>query len=209
MRSTGLFGGGEVSQAARERLFDAMLVELAEKGYREAALEGALTRAGIADAEPEFEDKDACLFAAYGYLSERLLGRATERCESEEAWPRRVQHGLEALLDDLAARPEMAKVLTRTFPSIRPATYGLYMAFLEAFAPFLSGGRECSGMTEELPDEVEMLAVGAAEAIVFEEIEAGRAAQLPSLMPSILFSVLVPFIGPDEAAAAMERAKKP
>jgi hypothetical protein len=53
---------------------------------------------------------------------------------------------------------------------------------------------------------VEMLAVGAAEAIIFEEVEAGRAAQLPGLGPAILFSVLVPFLGPERASVEMERA---
>ena len=51
-----------------------------------------------------------------------------------------------------------------------------------------------------------MLAVGAAEAIVFEEIEAGRAARLPALGPAILFSILVPFLGPDGASAEMKTA---
>jgi len=62
------------------------------------------------------------------------------------------------------------------------------------------------GTGVELPREVEMFAVGAAEAIIFEEIEAGRAAQLPVLAPAILFSVLVPFVGPEAASAEMERA---
>ena len=53
-----------------------------------------------------------------------------------------------------------------------------------------------------------MLAVGAAEAIVFEEIEAGRAAQLPALAPAILFSLLVPFLGPEAASAEMQRASE-
>jgi hypothetical protein len=53
-----------------------------------------------------------------------------------------------------------------------------------------------------------MLAVGAAEAIVFEEIEAGRAAQLPALAPAILFSVLVPFLGPEAASAEMQKARQ-
>jgi hypothetical protein len=67
-------------------------------------------------------------------------------------------------------------------------------------------GREYSEADEELPTEVELLAVGAAEAIIFAEVDAGRAQRLPGMMPEILFSVLVPFMGPDRAADEMRNA---
>jgi hypothetical protein len=53
---------------------------------------------------------------------------------------------------------------------------------------------------------VELLAVGAAEAIIFGEVDAGRAGRLPQMLPEILFSVLVPFMGPDRAADEMRTA---
>jgi hypothetical protein len=48
-----------------------------------------------------------------------------------------------------------------------------------------------------------MLSVSAAEAIVIERIQAGMTATLPALGPEILFSVLVPFVGPVAATRAM------
>ena len=63
-------------------------------------------------------------------------------------------------------------------------------------------------MAAELPGEVELLAVGAAEAIVFEQIQAGRTARLGELGPEILFSVLVPFVGTAAASAAMEAERR-
>jgi hypothetical protein len=178
----------------RARLFDAMLEEMAEKGYREVEIEGAVQRAGIIDRDcmVEFDDRDACLFAAYENLGERLIESATERCNSSGEWSERVRCGLVSLLDALAARPELAKVVVRTFPAIRPDAYRRYLSLLEAFAVFFEEGRALSEVGDELPDQVEMLAIGAAS--------------LPSLAPSILFSVLVPFIGPDRASAAMQSA---
>jgi len=105
-----------------------------------------------------------------------------------------------------AGAPAVAALLTRAFPALGPAARARYQEFVESFAPLLAGGRELAGTGAELPREVEMLAVGAAEAIVFEEVEAGRAAQLPGLGPAILFSVLVPFLGPEAASAEMQRA---
>lgn len=141
-------------------------------------------------------------------LAERLASRARERYETAgEEWPERVRAGLDALLVELAAEPRMARMALRSFPSAGVEARARYLDMIEGFVPLLREGRELSGMAAELPGEVEMLAIGAAEAIVIEEIEAGRAAGLPGLGPEILFSVLVPFLGPDAASAEMERAR--
>jgi AcrR family transcriptional regulator len=197
-------------QFERERLLDAMLEEMVQCGPDGVEVEAALGRAGL-DGEQwlaEFVDKDACLFAAYEQLTERLACKTGEGCSLGEDWPQRVRGGLEALLEELAGAPAVAQLLIGAFPAIGPAARARYQEFVESFAPLLAGGRELAGTGAELPREVEMLAVGAAEAIVFEEIEAGRAAQLRALAPAILFSVLVPFLGPEAASAEMQRASE-
>lgn len=192
----------------REALLRAMLDELATKGYGDASVEAAMRDAGVSRAEfvSDFRDKDDCLFAAYDLLADRVVARASERCDSTEAWPERVREGLAALLDQLAAEPGMAQALTRAFPGIRPDTYERYVGLLGRFAPLMTEGRSYSEVDEELPGEVELLAVGAAEAIIFGEVDAGRAEQLPAMLPEILFSVLVPFMGPERAADEMRIA---
>jgi AcrR family transcriptional regulator len=199
-----------MSEEARARLFDAMLLELAENGYAQMTVEGALRRAGVSrgDFDAEFVDADACLFAAFEQFGARLVAKATEACDDDEEWPEGIRRGLEALLGELAAHPQLAHVAVRAFPAIRPAAYARYMALLESFAPFFTPGRSFEGVPEGLPAHVEMLAVGAAEAIVFDEVEAGRVEDLPGMAPAILFSVLVPFLGPERASVAMGDAKR-
>jgi AcrR family transcriptional regulator len=196
--------------AARERLLEAMLSELGEHGYEGLRVGNALSGAGVSrvDFEAEFTDKDACLFAAYEQLTERLTRRTREGCARGGEWPARVRQGLEALLEELATAPTTARVAIRSFPSISPEARARYQDFVAGFAPLLAEGREFSGMGAELPVEVEMLAVGAAEAIIFDEVEAGRAEQLPAQAPAILFSVLVPFLGAEAASAEMQRARE-
>ncbi|HKF82215.1 MAG TPA: hypothetical protein VKB23_04560 [Solirubrobacterales bacterium] len=160
----------------------------------------------VAEFEAEFDGKDECLFAAYDDLTERVVARASADCDGSDPWPDRVRVGLESLLHAVAAYPEMARALTRSFPGIRPAAYERYVALLSRFVPVMREGREYSGVEEELPGEVELLAVGAAEAIIFGEVDAGRAERLPQMMPEILFSILVPFMGPDRAADEMRSA---
>jgi hypothetical protein len=197
-----------MESARREKLYWAMMAELGEKGYRAASVVGPMGIAGIsaAEFEAEFADKDACLFAAYDFLTEQLVAKATSGCASDRDWPERVSAALQALLEEIAAEPEMAKAMTRAFPGIRPATYERYVELVARFVPYMEEGREYSAVEEELPGEVELLAVGAAESIIFSEVDAGRAERLPRMMPEILFSVLVPFMGPDRAADEMRSA---
>ena len=113
----------EMEHDVRECLLDALLVELGEKGYGEMEIDTPLRVAGIsrADFEDEFVDIDTALLAAYEQLTDRLTGQTKEACAAAgKPWPRRVYGGLRTLLTKLAANPEMALVLTRTFPSIGP-----------------------------------------------------------------------------------------
>jgi AcrR family transcriptional regulator len=189
----------------RDALLRAMLDELAAQGYGEASAERAQRAAGVSAEEftAEFGDKDGCLFAAYDQLADRVVAKTTAECDASDPWPDRVRAGLETLLGELAAEPEMARAITRSFPGIRPAAYGRYVDLLSRFEPFMAEGRSYSEVDEELPGEVELLAVGAAEAIIFGEVDAGRTDRLPRMLPEILFSVLVPFMGPDRAADEM------
>ncbi|MGN6588642.1 MAG: TetR/AcrR family transcriptional regulator [Solirubrobacterales bacterium] len=185
-----------------------MLDELALSGYEEASVERARAAAGVSTAEfeEEFAGKDQCLFAAYDRLTDQVVARARLECDGGGPWPERIRGGLEALLDELAAEPRMARALTRSFPGIRPAAYERYVNLLGRFVPFMEEGRNYAEVDEELPGEVELLAVGSAEAIIFGEVDAGRAERLPQMLPEILFSVLVPFMGPDRAADEMRIA---
>lgn len=187
----------------RERLYEAILDELLEPGYEHLDLDRVLARAGVSHRafDAEFGDEDSCLFAAYDELTESLVREATAGCAGEGEWPQRVGRALEAILDELAARPRMARVLCRSFPAIRPLAHLRYVEFLESFAPFLREGRELGDLGDDLPGEIEMLAIGAAEALVLDEIDAGRTAGLPARAPSILFSLLVPFVGAERARA--------
>ena len=192
----------------RQVLFETVLAELAANGYERISIAAALEASGVsaAEFEAEFSGTDECLFAAYEELGERALALARSECEGPGSWPQKVGGGLALLLDAVAERPELARVVTRGVPAIRPSAYRRYTELISKFAPLVSGGREYSGMSAELPAEVELLAVGAAESLIFAEVDAGRAERLPRMLPEILFSVLVPFLGPDRAGEEMRSA---
>jgi AcrR family transcriptional regulator len=193
-----------VARVERTRLLEAMLEELVEKGYPALEVEAAIHRAHLVGGKwsSRFPDKDACLMEAFEELARQLTVAIGEGCRSGKGWTERIAGGIRVLLAELARRATLAEALVRTFPAIGPSAVARYQMFLESLAPLLTPARELA-IGVELPTEVEMLSVGAGEAIVMERIQAGMTTTLPDLCPEILFSVLVPFTGPAPAAEAM------
>jgi AcrR family transcriptional regulator len=204
--------------AVRQRLLENALLELEQRGRDGMAVERLLARADVDedDFSAVFGDLDRCLDDAYEELTGRLEWAVRERCHRvggrpeapRHDWPSRVRAGLEALLSSLAAQPRLAVALTTAYPSLGSAQQARYYRFVARFEPLLAAGRRFVGADVHLPENVETLAVGATEAIVFDQIQAGKARELEQLGPSILFSVLVPFLGPEGAGAEMARAEQ-
>jgi AcrR family transcriptional regulator len=185
-----------------------MLRAVAERGYDDVSVADIVERAGISRTAfyDEFASKDECLFAAYERLLDRLVERLAGSYGTEDPWPIKVRLALEALLENLASEPELARMAAVDLPSAGPAAHGRYRDAVDRFLPFLREGRRYAERPKDLPGELDLMALGGAEAIIFDEIVAGRTSTLPALLPDILFAVLVPYLGPEEAVEEMRRA---
>jgi AcrR family transcriptional regulator len=207
-RQTG--GSGDTT---RERLLSSMTTSVAENGYGALTIAEVVERAGLEtdDFYRHFPNKEACALAAYDWVVGEALSRFGEAYASAGAssWPLAVRRGLRALLKAIAEHPDAAKMATLEVPPIGPEAHRRYRAMVERFATFMSDGREYAERGDELPEQVEIMALGGAEVIIFDEISAGRTGKLPEMLREILFTLLVPFLGPEEAAAEMQAAAAP
>jgi AcrR family transcriptional regulator len=194
--------------AQHERLLWSMVRVIAARGYEGVTVREVVSRAGVSQTTfyAEFADEDECLFAAYDRVIDELVSYVADAFQSKRDWPERMSDALDALLRALAAEPEVAQMAVVEFPAAGPHAHQHYHDALERFLPFLEQGREFSGRSGELPPAVELMAVGGAEAIIFDEVVAGRVSKLPEMLPEIVFAVLVPFIGPEQAASSMHAA---
>ena len=94
---------------------------------------------------------------------------------------------------------------TVELPAAGPEARRRYHDALGQLRPLFSEGRKYAE-SDILPPDLELMAVGGAEAIIFDEVVAGRTKELPKLLPDILFAVLVPYVGPTAAKAEVRRA---
>ena len=75
------------------------------------------------------------------------------------------------------------------------------MAALGRFVPFLEEGRSCSPQAGELPADTAGFAIGGLTSMIFDELRAGRTAELPRMVPDLAFAVLMPYLGAERAEA--------
>jgi AcrR family transcriptional regulator len=197
-----------IARSQRERLLEAAVRVVAEKGYGPTTVADLTREAGISRTTfyAMFEDKEACFLAAYDGVVDALVRRISAAYEAEEGWPRRARAGLAALLEALAEEPDVARLALVDVGAAGPAAQRRYRAALQRLTPLFDEGRDFATGGRGLPANTSRMAIGAVAGLISDELAEGRAEYLPSLLSDLLFATLVPYIGP--AAAAREVGAK-
>ena len=193
-----------IARSQRERLLEATVRVVAEKGYGATTVADLTRVAGISRTTfyELFEDKEACFLAAYDGAVEALVRRVSAAYEAEEGWPRRARAGLAALLGALAEEPDVARLALVDAGAAGPAAQRRQRAALQRLTPFFDEGRDFAPGGRNLPANTSRMAIGAVAGLIADELIEERAEDLPGLLSDVLFATLVPYIGP--AAAARE-----
>lgn len=206
LRSLQLWPWLPTSGARREAILEAMVRVAGRDGYRATSVDAVAAEAGIslASFERHFEGKDDCFLAAYDMLVERLLAEVQAGCDGELEWRERVERGLGTIVERFAADGDAARTAIVEVGAVGAEARQRHWDALTRFAEYLEEGRALAS-ERELPDNIALMSAGAVSGVIFEELLAGRAAELPELLPDLLFAVLVPYVGPREAAGEMRR----
>lgn len=190
-------------------MLEAMLRVAAEKGYEATQPADVAGAAGVTEAVffETFGDKEGCFLESYDAMIDLLVARVSNAFVGtvECPWPDRVGSGLRALVDLLASEPEIARMAMVEVTAIGEEARERYRAALERFVPFLDEGRAYSGQGDALPTDTARLAIGGATSMIFEEVRAGRGAELERVLPDLLFTVLMPYLGSQAAEEEMRR----
>lgn len=196
-----------VARSQRDRLLEAAVRVVAEKGYGAMTIGDLTKAAGVSRTTfyELYEDKESCFLAAYDGAVEMLVRRVIKAYESEQDWPDRAAAGLTALLETLAEEPALARLSLVDIGRAGPAAQRRYRAAIQRLIPLFDEGRDYAPGGRNLPANTSRMAIGGVTGLVSDELVAGRAEDLPRLLSDVLFATLVPYIGPDAAAREVER----
>jgi AcrR family transcriptional regulator len=199
-----------VTESQRERIHQAMIEVVSERGYPDTRVVDVITVAGVSRKTfyELFTSKEDCFLATYDELLGNLLSDTAEGFESRPGapWAERVAAGLQALLEHLAKHPDEARFAIVEVLAAGPKALARRDAALRQFTGFLDAGRAETSV--ELPGITSISLAGGVNELLYSEILHGAAARLPSRLPDLVFWVTLPFLGAERAAAERERTRR-
>lgn len=198
-----------VTESQRNRIHQAMIEVVSERGYPETRVVDVIGVAGVSRKTfyELFDSKEGCFLAAYDVLLGNLLTETADGFESKPGapWVERVSIGLKALLDHLAAHPDEARFAIVEVMAAGPKALARRDAALRQFSGFLEAGRAETSV--ELPGITALSVAGGVNELLYSEILHGAAGRLPDRLPDLIFWIALPFLGPERAAAERERVR--
>jgi len=198
-----------VTESQRNRIHQAMIEVVSERGYPETRVVDVIGVAGVSRKTfyELFDSKEDCFLAAYDVLLENILSEATDAFESRPgtSWAERVRGALGALLGHLAQHPNEARFAIVEVLAAGPKALARRDAALRQFTGFLEAGR--SETSVELPGITSLAVAGGINELVYSEILHGAVGRLPSRLPDLMFWVTLPFLGAEGATAERERTR--
>ncbi|MEX0620092.1 MAG: TetR/AcrR family transcriptional regulator [Solirubrobacterales bacterium] len=196
-----------VIQSQRERMVEAMIEAVAEKGFVGTTVADIIATAGVSRATfyEQFADKEDCFVAAYATVMDRLLAFVSEGFATDDSgdWIERVRGGIRSLLRYLTQNPVAVRVGIIEGFGAGARARDRYQQAVSAFFPFLDAARQKIKNPERVPAQTSRVIVGGISALIFNEALAGNGKDLPQLLPQMMFLAVVPFMGYEAAMEAM------
>jgi AcrR family transcriptional regulator len=193
-----------VSAVQRERLIAAMLRAAAELGYREANVQEVIERAGVSRPTfyEHFSNKEDCFLTAFDVTASRLRERIAAAVEKGgDNLRARLRFGLETLLHFAATEPDAARTIVVEARAASPDAVQRRDDLLDHFTACID-----TQVRELLPDAPSYSPitaagiVGGVEALLYSRLCKGELDDLDSLLPSMMYFLVLPFEGHEAAS---------
>jgi AcrR family transcriptional regulator len=186
---------GERSQ--RQRIVEAMVECCAAKTYAATTIADIVSQASISRTTfyKRFDGKRECFDAALDWCVDEVRTAVAASRSPTDSPPVAVREAAAAILKLLAAKPALTQLLMGEAVAVEPAVIERYRKLLIPALEklWIDAGEQRKGRTDP------RLAFGRAQVLIYNQITAGRAAQLPELLPEIVYIGLLPFAGHEEA----------
>lgn len=174
------------------------------RGYGAMSVQDVVREAGVSRRTfyEQFKNKDHAFLAAYDEASGRLVTTIRAAMEADRTFETKISTGLKAFLELLAASPAFAKMCIVEVLAAGPEAIARRAKTMEEFTGvFEDAARET--LAKETPPSplIAETIVGGVYETVYRRIARGETAELPRLLPDLVESALLPYVGERRAAA--------
>lgn len=193
---------GERSQ--RHRIVEAMIDCCAEKSYAATTIADIVRQASISRTTfyKRFSGKRECFDAALEWCLGEVRAAIAASYSDTDPPPLTVRKAAAATLGLMARNPALSQALLGEAIAVEPGAVARHRTILiEALEGLWTDGGE---PRQKRTDP--RLALGSAHVLIYDQVVSGRADRLPELLPEIVYVVLLPFVGHEEALAQARTA---
>jgi AcrR family transcriptional regulator len=186
----------------------ALAESVSVRGYAGLTVEDVIARAGVSRRTfyDQFANKEDAFLAAYDEVTAQLLENIDVALRSAEDFADAVERCLEAFLYYLAVEPAFAHMCMVDVLAAGQSAIDRRNAVMQRFLElFELGERTLENPPPPLTSE---LVVGAIHAVAYARIAEDRTAELPALLPDLLYACLLPYVGHRSAERARRNAQR-
>lgn len=186
----------------RERILEAVTSLAATEGYGAITVPDIVATAHVSNRTfyEHFSSKHDAFIAAFDGAFTRMFTTSWYAATAQDDWPNAVREGMRAWMGFVTAEPRLARFgFNDVLTSGRQAADKVEEGY-RAFAHLVATGSEITD--RDVPAIAPYAIASGIASLVASWMAQGRAGQLPELTPHLVFAVLAPYLGTDEARRA-------
>jgi AcrR family transcriptional regulator len=195
----------------RERILAAVADVCSAAGYVAMSVEDIVVTSGVSRRTfyDNFRGKEDVYLAAYDEVSRQLLERVYAAYENAEGLVAKTRDSLAEFLGFVAEEPAFADMCIVEVMAAGTAAIERRNATMHAFATLIEKAAAAELPKSKLPPPItaETL-VGGIYEVVYSRVLQGRGEELPALLPDLLFSVLLPYVGQETATSLLKNERR-
>jgi AcrR family transcriptional regulator len=200
-----------VVENQRQRILSAVADVCSTAGYVAMSVEDIVVTSGVSRRTfyDNFRGKEDVYLAAYDEASKQLLTQVYAAYQAADGLVARLRDSLNALLTFIAEEPAFADMCIVEVMAAGPIAIERRNRTMTAFAEMIE-----KAAAEELPKSklppaltAETL-VGGIYEVIYSRVLQGRGEELPGLLPDLLFSVLLPYVGQETAGSLLKNERR-
>jgi AcrR family transcriptional regulator len=187
----------------RQRILQGMLEAVGTQGYGQATVEDAIRHAGLYRQAfyDNFADKEDCYLQALDAGSAWVELAMREAAAGEATWRRQLRSALTGLLRFLDRQPAVGRALLVEVHAAGPNAIGKRTEAMERAAAAVDLARE-EGDSHAPAISAEAVVAGIL-AVLHTRLTANQTTGFAHLLPELRYLAVLPYFGPDSAAAEM------
>ncbi|HMJ36998.1 MAG TPA: TetR/AcrR family transcriptional regulator [Baekduia sp.] len=195
----------------RERILAAVADVCSTAGYVSMSVEDIVVTSGVSRRTfyDNYRGKEDVFLAAYDEISERLLTQVKDAYDGADGLVARARESLGALLGFIASEPTFADMCIVEVLAAGPQAIERRNAIMHAFATMIddAAAAELPKSKRPAPIVAETL-VGGIYEVIYSRVLAGKYAELPALLPDLVFALLLPYVGSEAAGEILKKERR-